>query len=141
MSLQTYPGPWRIMMCDFNTGFQPPELVKRRPVITLSRRRRDNAPLCTVIPISSTPPEVVRDFHYQLPAGELPRYLRDRYAENWVKIDMIQTVGFFRLTLLWSGRDLHGNRRYDTSFIEREHRIEITKRLLSRLSLVNLDEL
>ncbi len=129
------------MMCDFNTGFQPPENVKRRPVITLSRRRQDNAPLCTVIPISSTAPEVVRDFHYKLPDGELPHFLRGNYAESWIKIDMIQTVAFFRLTLLWNGRDLHGDRRYDTSFIGREHRIEITKRILSRLSLVDLDEL
>jgi uncharacterized protein YifN (PemK superfamily) len=141
MTIQLYPGAWRIMMCDFNTGFKPPELVKRRPVITLSKRRRDGAPVCTVIPISSIAPQTIRDFHYLLPNEELPQYLRGKYPENWVKIDMMTTVAFFRLTMLWHGRDAHGNRCYQTGKIHLEHQVEISTRLMSRLDLVSLDAL
>ena len=126
------------MMCDFNGGFQPPEMVKRRPVITLSKKRHDLAPLCTVIPISSSPPNVVRDFHYQLPAEELPPNLRHQYPENWVKIDMIQTVSFNRLTMLWNNR-IAGKRIYVTGAIAQVHQMRISKGLESRLALVKLD--
>ena len=140
MALQFFPGPWRIMLCDFNTGFQEPEMIKRRPVISISKRRRDGAQLCTVIPISSTPPDKIRDFHYLLPDDQMPHHLRGQYPEHWVKVDMVTTVAFFRLTLLWHGRDQHGQRVYQTSPIALEHRIEISNRLISRFALVRLDE-
>jgi len=113
MALQHYPGAWRIMMCDFNTGFKEPEMLKRRPVITISKSRNDGAPLCSVVPLSNTPPEVVRDYHYILPKDQMPKYLENEH-EQWVKADMLTTVAFFRLTLLWSGRDQHGQRVYQT---------------------------
>ena len=43
------------MQCDFS-GFRPPEIVKVRPVISVSRARNDAAPLCTVVPVSHTRP-------------------------------------------------------------------------------------
>ena len=129
MSLSHYPGAWRIMMCDFNTGFKAPEIVKRRPVITISKRRRDNAQLCTVIPISSTRPSVIRDYHYQIPTNVLPHYLRNNYSESWVKADLIQTVAFFRLTMFWHGRGNQGQRIYQTGAIDIEHQIEISNKL------------
>jgi uncharacterized protein YifN (PemK superfamily) len=123
------------MMCDFNTGFKPPEIVKRRPVITVSKARNDGAPLCSVIPISSTKPKVVRDFHYLLPSSELPKHLQGQYQESWVKIDMIMTVGFSRLTMLWNGRDGNGARVYQTGKIGQQHIDEISTKLLNRLAL------
>lgn len=137
MALQYYPGAWRIMMCDFNTGFQPPEIVKRRPVITLSKARNDGAPLCTVIPISSTQPDIVRDFHYLLPQEELPKHLQGEHPESWVKIDMVTTVAFSRLTMLWNGRDNNGKRVYQKGQISIEHRQAISDKLLRRLAIIN----
>ena len=139
MALLTYPGPWRIMMCDFDTGFQPPEIVKRRPVVTISRKRNDDAPLCTVIPISSTRPDVIRDFHYLLPADQLPPHLQGKFQENWVKIDLIQTVGFFRLDLPWAGRNYMGRRIYFTTPVSQEHRAEIYRRIIERLAWAQVD--
>ncbi|MES9841186.1 MAG: type II toxin-antitoxin system PemK/MazF family toxin [Candidatus Thiodiazotropha endolucinida] len=135
MGLQVYPGPWRIMMCDFNTGFKIPEMVKRRPVITISKRRDDEAPLCTVIPISTVRPEVIRDYHYLLPADEMPRYLQKGKHQNWVKVDMVTTVAFFRLTLLWHGRDAYGNRVYQTRPIGDEHRTAISRKIAQHLAI------
>lgn len=128
------------MMCDFGTGFQPPEMTKRRPVLTISRARNDGASVCTVIPISSTAPKVIRDFHYLLPENEMPKFLQGKYPENWVKVDMMTTVAFFRLELLWCGRDQHGKRSYQTSAISLEHKLSISEKITSRLYLVALEK-
>jgi len=133
MGLKHYPGAWRFFMCDFNTGFKPPELVKYRPVISVSNRRNDNANLCTIVPISSTRPNVIRDFHYLLPNNELPKHLRGRYPESWVKIDMVTTVCFDRLNLLWVERS-DRSRIYNTNRIARVHRLEISQRLTRRIN-------
>ena len=139
MGIQFYPGPWRVMRCDFNTGFQPPEMVKYRPVISVSKKRNDRVTLCTVVPISSTAPSLVRDHHYLLPQSELPHHLRHEYPEAWVKVDMIATVAFRRLNMLWHGRDHYGNRVYQTGRISRQHRVEISRRIASWMVLEGLD--
>lgn len=40
MALRFHPKPGTILMCDFDTGFQVPEMVKKRPVIVLSPKRK-----------------------------------------------------------------------------------------------------
>ena len=132
--VQYYPGAWRVVMCDFHTGFKEPEIVKYRPVITASKSRNDGAPLCTVIPISTTPPIVVRDHHYQIPDEALPNHLRNG-EDHWVKVDMLTTVAHRRLTLLWHGRDHYGNRVYQTGKIPDEHIVAISSRIVGRLAL------
>lgn len=127
------------MRCDFNTGFQAPEMIKRRPVLSVSKRRTDGAPICTVIPISSQTPETLRDYHYKLPDEEMPHILRNG-NDNWLKIDMVTTVAFFRLDLLWHGRDAHGKRVYESSPISLEHQVEISSRLEGYISFKNLEK-
>ncbi|MEQ9178418.1 MAG: type II toxin-antitoxin system PemK/MazF family toxin, partial [Nitratireductor sp.] len=34
-------------MCDFNTGFRVPEMVKRRPVVVISPKIKARPRLCT----------------------------------------------------------------------------------------------
>ena len=135
MGIKHYPGAWRIMQCDFNTGFKPPEMTKVRPIITISKARNDGAKLCTIIPISSTPPETKRDFHYLLPSDLLPIHIRMNYPESWVKVDMIQTVSFSRLTMYWHGRNNRGERIYQTSPIPPEHRKILSEKLTNRLAI------
>jgi uncharacterized protein YifN (PemK superfamily) len=114
-------------------------MVKYRPVISVSRKRNDGEPLCTVVPISSTAPGIIRDHHYLLPQDELPHHLRDKYPEAWVKVDMVATVAFRRLNLLWHGRDAYGNRVYQTGKISLEHREEISRRVAAHFVLEGLD--
>jgi len=102
MSLPRYPGPWRILVCDFNTGCVPPEMVKRRAVIAVSNNRNDSVKVCSVIPIRSTKPDIIRDYHYLLPQQEMPEFGKDKFPESWIKIDTIETVSFSRLTLPWN---------------------------------------
>jgi mRNA interferase MazF len=55
MSLTFHPDAGTIVICDYSTGFQPPEMVKVRPVVVVSPRRRGSQ-LVTVVPISRGKP-------------------------------------------------------------------------------------
>jgi uncharacterized protein YifN (PemK superfamily) len=92
MPLTFHPHPGAIVICDYSTGFQPPEMVKVRPVVVISPRRR-NSQLVTVVPISSTPPSPIEPWHYQLPVGAYP----PARGPVWVKADMIAAVALARL--------------------------------------------
>jgi len=126
------------MMCDFNRGFQPPEMTKCRPVITISKKRNDGTPLCTIVPISSSRPDVIRNYHYLLPSEALPKHLRGKYPESWIKADMLTTVSFSRLNLFWNKKDNNGKRVYQTGAIDIEHRIEVSSCISSYLHLLEL---
>lgn len=92
MPLTFHPSPGAIVICDYSTGFQPPEMVKVRPVVVISPRRRSGQ-LATVVPISSVAPSPVEPWHYQLPIGAYP----PARGPVWVKADMIATVALARL--------------------------------------------
>jgi mRNA interferase MazF len=92
MPLTFHPGRGAIVICDYSTGFRPPEMVKVRPVVIISPRRRSSQ-LVTVVPISSTPPSPVEPWHYQLPPGAYP----PARGTVWVKADLVATVAIARL--------------------------------------------
>ena len=48
MAIKFYPRQGTLLMCDFNTGFRVPEMVKVRPVVVVSRTRGQVA---TVVPL------------------------------------------------------------------------------------------
>ena len=79
-------------------------MVKTRPVLVVSPRlrRRDN--LCTVVPLSTTPPQNQQNYHCRL---VLARPLPSPWnaPEHWVKADMMATVAFHRLDLIQIGRN------------------------------------
>ncbi len=52
-TLSTHPQVGSTLICNYGTGFVAPEMVKRRPVVVISRLRR-RADLCTVVPLSTT---------------------------------------------------------------------------------------
>lgn len=108
MPLTFHPGPGAIVICDFDTGFRPPEMVKVRPVVVISPRRR-TVGLVTVVPLSSTAPTRQEPWHYQLPAGVYPPARRPM----WAKGDMRATVALTRLDRV-KARDSKGTRTYHT---------------------------
>lgn len=101
-----FPRPGDVLICDYCTGFVPPEMVKHRPVVVVSGRERHGGRLCTVVPLSTTPPRPVQAWHYQLPIA-IPGWDGD----SWAKCDMLSTVSFDRLdkphTRKRSGRVYH----------------------------------
>jgi uncharacterized protein YifN (PemK superfamily) len=111
MPIRYPPLPGDVLICDFATGFRPPEMVKRRPVLVLSPRLRHRDGLCTVVPLSTTPP--ARAVPYQcrltLPFAPPPPF---QAVEVWAKADMLATVAYARLDLMRTGRDQTGKRKY-----------------------------
>ena len=111
MALLFHPKPGNVLMCDFNTGFKPPEMVKVRPVVVISPRRR-SIELCTVVPLSTTEPHPLEAFHWEMAPQSLP----GPFASNrtWAKCDMLATVGLGRLDRVRIGKDANGNRVFTT---------------------------
>lgn len=92
MPLTFHPGPGAIVICDFSEGFRPPEMVRVRPVVVISPRRRATQ-LVTVVPLSSVPPAPPEPWHYQLPPGAYP----PARGPIWAKCDVVATVVLTRL--------------------------------------------
>lgn len=116
MGLTYHPEIGTIVLCDFH-GFVPPEMVKRRPVIIVSPRLRHRDNLCTIVPLSTTPPNPVMAYHYKL---KLDNPLPAPYDSpfQWVKGDMVTSVSFKRLLLPSAGKDANGKRNYIIKVIE-----------------------
>jgi mRNA interferase MazF len=92
LPLTFHPGPGAMVICDFSTGFRPPEMVKVRPVVVISPQRRTSQ-LVTVVPLSSTAPVPIEPWHYRLPPGAYP----PARGPIWAKCDMVATVALDRL--------------------------------------------
>jgi hypothetical protein len=74
------------MICDFERGFVPPEMVKVRPVVVISRTSTHENGLCTIVPLSTTPPQRAKSWHVQLKRDPTP-YLNSG-QQVWAKCDM-----------------------------------------------------
>jgi mRNA interferase MazF len=112
MAIQFAVGPGTILLCDYSLGgFRPPEMVKRRPAIVLSPRLPFRDGLCSVVPLSRTPPPRLVDYVVQLTLSKpLPAPFEE--AVCWAKCDMVATVSFERLDLFRTERDQSGKRKY-----------------------------
>lgn len=98
------PKRGAILVCNFDPGSLPPEMVKARPVVVLSidehNYRHGKRPgLCTVVPFSSTPPDSDKPSDVFIPA-ETYRSLRQ---DSWARTAMMATVSHSRLDLVLSG--------------------------------------
>jgi mRNA interferase MazF len=103
MAITFHPRPGTVLICDFSTGFRPPEMVKRRPLVVVSPRRRHHSGLCLVVPFSTVSPKPVEAFHYVIPAGAYA-FLHSQ-KDVWAKGDMLSCVAFHRLDrVLLNGR-------------------------------------
>ncbi|GAF88414.1 unnamed protein product [marine sediment metagenome] len=111
MALKYHVPAGTVVLCEFNTGFRPPEMVKRRPAIVVSHRLAFRDRLCTVVPLGQSGPE--RDVVYQCQIS-LDRELPPPFAYKtfWAKADMFATVSLDRLDLFHTVRDHTGRRRY-----------------------------
>ena len=134
MGIEFHPGQGTIVICDYSTGVIVPEMVKRRPVIVICKQMKNRPRLCTVIPLSTTPPDPVESYHAEI---KLPFALPPPYdAETqWVKGDMVNTVSFDRLNLIRLGKDQTGKRRYLLTPIGSELLEVVQRCLLAGVSL------
>ena len=49
-------APGTVLLCDYSSGFRPPEMAKRRPSVVISLRLPHRNGLCTVVPLSGSSP-------------------------------------------------------------------------------------
>lgn len=104
MPLRYQPKPRSVVSCDF-AGFRVPEMTKRRPAVVL-RAHKQNRKLVYVVPLSTTPPDPVRPYHFRFersPVGSGPP------TEAWAKCDMVAVVSIERLSLLRSPQDVQSS--------------------------------
>ncbi len=138
MAISSHPSIGTILTCDFDRGFKPPEMVKRRPVIVISPPIAWRPGLCTVVALSTSPPVPPRPYHCQLIIDPpLPPPWDSK--EVWVKGDMILAAGFHRLDLIRVGRaDDTGKRKYHVRPISAEQLKAVRACVLQSLGLFGL---
>lgn len=133
MAIQFNPEQGTILICDFD-GFKAPEMIKRRPVVVVSPRLRKRDGLCTVVPLSTTPPQEISSYHFKLHVSPVLPAPYDADF-HWVKADMIYTVSFRRLFLPFDGKDQSGKRNYDVRVIDKADLLKIQECLLHGIGL------
>jgi mRNA interferase MazF len=134
-----YPvAPGTIVRCDYDLGgFQAPEMTKARPAIVISPRLPHRDGLCTVVPISASPPG--RDVAYAVRL-EFEPTLPEPYSYKvaWAKCDMLATVGFRRLDLFRTERDQDGKRKFLHPKLSATDLIRVRQGVLFALGMGNL---
>jgi mRNA interferase MazF len=116
MTITNHPCPGTIVRVDLSEGFRKPEMVKRRPCVILSPRLPGRDMLCTIVPLSTSKPNVIKPYHMQIAFNPLLPYPYDAPI-MWLKGDIVLTVAFHRLRLLFSHRE-GGQRVYDARVLE-----------------------
>ena len=138
MPLTRHPAVRAIVLCDYS-GFIAPEMIKRRPAVVLSPRLRHRENLCTVVPLSGSPPDHVEEYHCQIEfARPLPKPWDS--PSHWVKADMLATVALRRLDLIAGGRDHEGKRKYLNILIREDDFRRIQDCVRHALGLLSLTE-
>jgi mRNA interferase MazF len=116
MTVVSHPAPGTIVRVDLSDGFRPPEIGKRRPAVVLSPKIPGRQLMCTIVPLSTTPPTIVLPHHMEITfAPALPHPYSS--PTMWLKGDIVLTVAFHRLRLLfldWEG----GQRVYDVRILD-----------------------
>jgi mRNA interferase MazF len=95
MALPYFPHPGEVLICDFDDVAAGAEMVKRRPVIVVSRRESHGRFLATVVPLSTTRPDPVQLWHHELPHLKITGWQPN--GTIWAKCDMLATASFDRL--------------------------------------------
>lgn len=138
MAIKFHPEPGTILVCDFD-GMKFPEMQKRRPAIVISPRLKNRGGLCTVVPLSTTDPKKIEPYHYRLHTIP-PMPAPYNSASHWVKADMIYTVSFERLFLMFDGKDANGKRIYDQRIIDAADLLKIRACVLHALGMTSLTD-
>lgn len=122
MAINFHPAQGSIIICDFGM-LKTPEIIKRRPVIVISPNFKHRTNLCTVVPLSKTPPPKITACHLKLFFEPLlPEPYQNPYS--WVLADMVYTVSFERLKLFYLSKDNETGKRIYLNRILSENELE-----------------
>lgn len=114
--LRFQPKSGSVIYCDYK-GFISPEMIKKRPVIVISKHKH-NSKLVAVVPISTSEPSTILSHHIKMEEAFCENHLSGK--KSWVKCDMINVVCLDRLDLV---RNRKTGDRYvpniDTAFLNK----------------------
>lgn len=128
-----HPKQGAVLICDFS-GFHEPEMVKRRPVVVVSKPIDSRKGLCTIVALSTTAPDPVLPMHCRISIDPL---LPAPYNSNqhWVKGDMIYALSFDRLYPFKLGKDQDGKRIYEPRFLTKAQLDDVIKCVLAGVGI------
>jgi len=124
MTINFHPKAGSILICDFE-GYVIPEIVKKRPVVVISPNHMRNSGLVTVVPFSTTPPNPIENFHY-----ELLNQIKNDNTYHWAKCDLVARVRLERLD-----RVKVGKRTYATFYVSDEELQQIRLRVAMTIGI------
>lgn len=134
MSLLHHPKIGDVLVCDFPQCFAEPEMIKARPVVVISRQLPGRPTLCTVVPLSTTPPVPVQPYHCEVATPGIPPPFNS--ATSWAKADMVYTFSLDRLSRFrLHGRDADNKRMYVTGRVSLDDLAKIKECVRRALSL------
>jgi mRNA interferase MazF len=134
MALRFHPKIGDVLICAFPDGLRAPEMTKIRPVVVVTRQHKGRPSLCTVVPLSTTAPDPVMDYHVRINEQGLPRSLRSK--ATWAKCDMLYTFCLDRLDRVKCGKDgVTGQRIYETGRIGVDEIAKVRKAIAFALGL------
>jgi len=131
MPIKYPPRRGEILICDF-TNLLTHEMSKVRPVVALSPRIRHRSDICTVVPLSTTKPQWIEDYHYLLHFEELLPSPFDK-SDMWLKGDMLYTLNISRMNYPY--KKIDQERRYMHFSVTTEDMIAIEKCVCSGLGI------
>ena len=137
MAIHEHPKIGTVLTCDFNKGFEVPEMVKNRPVVVISPKITTRPFLCTVVSLSTDPPDHVMPYHRQI---DIRPKLPKKWDSDgvWIKGDMVYAVAFRRLNFLNHGKDISGKRLYHYDTVSDENLSEIRRCVLRAMGMSHL---
>lgn len=137
MALLYHPKVGEILLCDFDTGFFPPEMIKVRPVAIVSPRLRRREGLVAVVPLSTTEPSDEQNYHVNVTlARPLPRPFQSR--SMGAKCDMVTTLSLTRLDRFKLPRQNGQQRQWVSGHLEDKDIIRVKAGILHGLGLSSL---
>jgi mRNA interferase MazF len=126
MAINFHPKRGTVLMCDFETGFRAPEMVKRRHVVVVSPRYRRHT-IVLGCPVQHRHPFEIESHQYEIPRRKYPFF--DPSKRIWAKADMMSCVCFQRLDrLLVRGK-------YEAPTLHEDDLLLIQKAVASALQL------
>lgn len=129
--LPFHPSPGDILICDYTTGFKPPEMVKRRLCVVVSPKLKRRDSLVSVVPLSESEPEPLEAWHLKIALvskswGDGPR---------WAACDMIATISYSRLSRPHYRHPVSSVRLYEKLALSKADMAEIRSKVTLALGL------
>lgn len=134
MAIPHHPNIGDILVCEFPACLHEPEMIKRRPVVVISRQLPGRPRLCTVVPLSTTPPNPVQRYHAEVATPGVPKPFDS--PMKWVKGDLVYTLCIDRMSRFKVINKTTGERSYVTCRLSMDDLKIVKECVRNGLSLV-----